>query len=104
MAELTRTAGLPPPEIEDVGGCVTVRFRPTRYVPPQRVAHKLTERQQAILAVLHESADGLALREICDRLRGQGTERQVREDLAALQTLDLATSSGHGRGARWKLR
>ena len=27
MAELTRSAGLPAPEIEDDGGVVTVRFR-----------------------------------------------------------------------------
>ena len=36
MAELAASAGLPRPEIEDAGGCVTVRFRPSRYVPPQR--------------------------------------------------------------------
>jgi ATP-dependent DNA helicase RecG len=102
MAELALSAGLPRPEIEDIGGCVTVRFHPTRYVPPQRVARDLTERQQAILAVLHEAVNGLALREVHARFAGQGTERQVREDLATLRTLGLAISGGHGRGARWK--
>ena len=50
MAELTASAGLPRPEIEDAGGCVTVRFRPSRYVPPQRVGRDVTERQRLILA------------------------------------------------------
>src|SRR6185436_2610096 len=97
MAELALSAGLPRPEIEDFGGCVTVRFRPTRYVPPQRVGRDLTERQQAILVVLHEAVNGLALREVHSRLAGQGTERQVRQDLAILRTLGLATPWGRGR-------
>jgi ATP-dependent DNA helicase RecG len=101
MAELTEQAGLPRPEIEDAGGCVTVRFRPSCYMPPQRVGRDLTERQQAILAVLAAAA-GLALREIHARLEVPGTERQVREDLATLRTLGLANPSGHGAGARWK--
>ena len=33
MAELASAAKLRPPEIEDAGGCVTVRFRPHRDVP-----------------------------------------------------------------------
>jgi ATP-dependent DNA helicase RecG len=101
MAEIALSAGLQRPEIEDVSGCVTVRFRPTRYVPPQRVARNLTERQQTILAVLDAAGGSLALREILNQL-GEGVgERQVREDLATLRMLGLASSSGHGRGARW---
>jgi ATP-dependent DNA helicase RecG len=102
MAELTRLAGLPSPEIEDVGGCVTVRFRPSRYLPPQRVGRNVTERQQAILALLDTAGAGLALREIHARLERRVTARQVREDLAILRTLGLAGPEGHGRGARWK--
>jgi ATP-dependent DNA helicase RecG len=102
MAELTRLAGLPRPEIEDTGGCVTVRFRPSRYLPPQRVGWNVTERQQAILALLDTASAGLALREIHSRLEMQVTERQAREDLATLRTLGLAVPEGHGRGARWK--
>lgn len=101
MAEIAASAGLPRPEIEDAGGCVTVRFRPTRYVPPQRVARNLTERQQTILAVLDAAGGSLALREILDRLGEAVGERQVREDLTTLRILGLASSSGHGRGARW---
>ena len=102
MAELAVSAGLPRPEIEDAGGCVTVRFRPSRYVPPQRVARELTGRQQTILAILDEAGTGMALREVHARVGGQTTERQVREDLATLRALGLAIASGHGRGAQWK--
>ena len=102
MAELTMSAGLPPPEIEDAGGCVTVRFRPGRYVPPQRVGRDLTERQQAILALLDQADRGLALREIIPLLKLQATRRQVQKDLALLRTLALVVSTGHGLGARWK--
>lgn len=102
MAELASSAGLPRPEIEDAGGGVTVRFRPTRYVPPQRVGRDLTERQQAIMVVLHDSVGGLGLRQVHSLVGGDATQRQVREDLAFLRTLGLAIPTGHGRGARWK--
>lgn len=102
MAELAVSAGLPRPDIEDAGGCVTVRFRPSRYLPPQRVARELTGRQQTILAILDEAGAGMALREVHARVGGQTTERQVREDLATLRALGLAIASGHGRGAQWK--
>jgi len=102
MAELAVSAGLPRPEIEDGGGCVTVRFRPSRYVPPQRVARELTGRQQTILAILDEAGAGMALREVHARVGGQTTERQVREELATLRALGLVIPSGHGRGAQWR--
>ena len=102
MAELTALAGLPQPEIEDAGGCVTVRFRPGRYVPPRRVERDLTERQQAILALLDQVGRGLALREIIAQLKLQATRRQIQDDLAFLRNLALVVSSGHGRGARWR--
>lgn len=102
MARLTEEAGLPRPEIEEAGGAVTVRFRPGRYVPPQRVETALTERQRSILAVLEEHPSGAPLRDIFSRLLNGATERQVRDDLQALRTLDLAETSGHGRGARWR--
>ena len=102
MAELVTSAGLPQPEIEDVSGCVTVRFRPSRYVPPQRVGHDLTERQRTILLLLDHGQEGLAFREILDRLDLPYTERQVRYDLSILRTLGLAIYRGHGRGAKWK--
>jgi len=103
MGELTVRAGLASPEILEAGGCVTVRFSPTRYVPPQRVAQNVTERQQRVLQCLSESGAGLALREVHERL-GQGiTERQARKDLEALRILGLTQATGHGRGSRWRL-
>ena len=102
MAEIAAESKLPAPEIEDSGGAVTVRFRPRRYVPPERVQRNVTDRQRAILALL-EAADGLPLREIASRLEDAPTVRQVRLDLDMLRVLDLVVSSGRGRGARWRL-
>lgn len=104
IAELAASAGLPRPEIVDAGGCVTVRFRPTRYVAPSRVAHNLTARQQRILALLAEEPQGLARRELMAMLEGQAEEWQLRDDLALLKRLDLIDSRGHGMGAHWFLR
>lgn len=103
IAELTTQAGLPRPEIEDAGGCVTVRFRPSRYLPPQRVAHDLTERQRQALALLDASPGGLALRDIRLGLDGSPPEWEVKQDLALLKRLGLVETRGHGRGARWLL-
>ena len=102
MAELATSAGLPSPEIEDAGACVTVRFRHGRHEPARRGEGDLTERQQAILALLDQGDRGLALREIRSRLKPQADERRLREDLAALRARGLAAPRGHGRGARWK--
>jgi ATP-dependent DNA helicase RecG len=103
MGELTVRAGLASPEILEAGGCVTVRFSPTRYVPPRRVAQNVTERQQRVLLCLSESGTGLALREVYEKI-GQGiTERQARKDLEALRILGLTQATGHGRGSRWRL-
>ena len=103
IAELTSRAGLAVPQIEEASGCVTVRFSPTRYVPPQRVAQDVTQRQQRVLLCLGQAAHGLALREVLAALEGEATERQVRNDLSALKVLGLADSKGHGRGAKWHL-
>ncbi len=103
MAELTTEAGLPRPEIEDDGNSVTVRFLPSRYVPPLRVEHDLTERQRGILALLNESSTGLALREILAHLAEDATRRQVQRDLSTMKELNLVTTSGQGRAFRWQL-
>lgn len=103
MAEVTRQAGLPVPEIEDAGGCVTVRFRPSRYVPPVRVGHDLTERQQAVLGMVAARLQGLALREMMMALEDAPAEWEVKNDLALLKQLGLIEPRGHGRGAVWVL-
>ena len=78
MAELTTSAGLPRPEIEDAGGCVTVCFRQALSVPTRRSGNELIERQEAILTLLDRADGGLALREICAQLVPRASERQVR--------------------------
>ena len=103
MDELTVRAGLPRPEILEMAGCVTVRFAPSRYVPPQRVARDVTERQQRIMAVLAEMPGGLALREFVERMEEGFTARMIRKDLGILKTLGQVQSSGRGVGARWRL-
>ena len=103
MAELTAAAGLPPPEIEDACGCVTVRFRHDRRLPSgPRLKHYLTEQQQAILTLLDQADQALALRDIHARLEPGADLRRVREDLLNLKEKGLIVPSGHGRGARWR--
>lgn len=102
MADMTTAAGLPQPEIEDYADAVTVRFRPSRYIPPQRAELDLSERQREILLILDSAPGGLARREILALLGGRYTEQEVRYDLAVLDTLGLAVSSGRGRGSKWE--
>ena len=102
MAELATSAGLPRPEIEDRGDCVTVCFRHGQFVPSQRDGSDLTDQQRAVLDLLDKSDRALALREIRSELGPQTNERRLREDLATLKARGLAKSMGRGRGARWK--
>ena len=103
MVELLTQAGLPKPEFEEIPGCVTVRFRPSQYIPPQRVGHNLTERQRIILAILSSASDGLSISGISLQLADSSTPRQIRSDLNTLRSLELVILEGHGRSARWFL-
>ena len=76
MLELIARAGLPRPEIEDAGGCVTVRFRSGLHVPSPQVGPSITRRQQAILVLLEEGTE-LPLREIHRRLQAFPHELSV---------------------------
>lgn len=100
MVELMEKAGLPQPEIAEVAGCVVVRFRPSRYIPPRQVKQNLTERQRAILQVLSEK-DGIARNAIVTLLKEPGLA--IRDDLRQLRTFGLVKTSGHGAGALWCL-
>lgn len=101
MAELAERAGLPRPEIETIPGAVVVRFRPSRYLPPQKVGHHLTSRQQEILALL--AGDSLQLSEMHARMKDRVLLRTLRDDLNMLRKLKLIDYRGRGRGARWYL-
>lgn len=103
IAELTAQAGLPRPDIEESAGSVLVRFHPSRYVPPQRVARDLTPRQQSILGLLAGASGGLALRQIEDQLDPPAQASDIRDELALLRQLGLVETRGHARGARWML-
>ncbi|MDE0030589.1 MAG: putative DNA binding domain-containing protein [Deltaproteobacteria bacterium] len=102
MAELATAAGLPRPEIEERGDCVTVRFRRSRSVPSRRGGNELIKRQEAILALLEDTEDGMALREIAAGLVSDASERQIKRALAGLRDRGLAESTGHGPAARWR--
>jgi ATP-dependent DNA helicase RecG len=103
MAELSQQAGLPPPEIEEVAGAVLVRFRPSRYIPPQRIGHDLTDRQQGILRVLG-GGRALSLSEIAKQIAFGGSLKVLQDDIALLKQLGLVELRGRGRGARWVLK
>lgn len=100
MAELAERAGLPRPEIETIPGAVVVRFRPGRYLPPQKVGHKLSSRQREILALLADKS--MQLSEIHARIKAASL-RVLRDDLDLLRKLGLIDYRSRGRGARWYL-
>jgi ATP-dependent DNA helicase RecG len=101
MAELTQKAGLPRPEIEEQAGCVIVRFRPSKYIPPRQVKQDLTERQRAILEML--ATRGVLSRKAIVAALNE-PQLAVRDDLERLRGLGLVETTGHGRGAVWSLR
>lgn len=102
MVEATEEAGLPPPEFEERGGEVVVRFRPTRYVPPSRTTHDLSPLQRELLQAVG-SEGPMSLSEIIDVVQPDASGRTVRRNLTMLRDLDLVALSGHGRGATWHL-
>jgi len=102
-AEMTERAGLPRPEIEEITGAVVVRFRATRYRPPTRIGHDLTDRQREVLDVL-ASAGALRLGESLPLLKQAAGERALRDDLSLLRRLTLVGCKGYARGARWHLK
>ena len=88
---------------------MTVRFRPASLVQTHRVkvmnrnkVTLLTERQREVIALIDQVGRAMALREILAELGSQINKRGLREDLATLEARSLITSTGHGRGARWK--
>lgn len=103
MAELTKQAGLAPPEFESHAGEVIVRFRPIRYAAPLRIGHNLSELQRQLLEAL-SILQAASLTDIIAHAQVIAAERTIRENLAFLRQLGLVESMGHGRGARWIMR
>jgi len=103
IVELCVKAGHPEPEFGEQAGSVWVRFLPSGYIAPHRVAHDLTERQREVLQIIaHHSP--IPLREIMERMPHHPASATVRDDLYHLKRLELIDSRGHGRGSVWFLR
>jgi len=102
MQEATEAAGLAPPEFEERGGEIVVRFRPTRYIAPRRVERDLSDLQRELLQIVGREGP-VRLSEIKNVLQSEAAERTVQENLQSLRELDLIDLQGHGRGARWRL-
>jgi ATP-dependent DNA helicase RecG len=100
--ELWIKAEHPEPEFGEQAGSVSMRFLPSDYIAPHRIAHDLTGRQREILHVL-SGKPSLPLREIRTRMDNPPSDRRLREELLNLKKLGLVSSSGHGRGAAWSL-
>lgn len=102
IAKTMNSAGLPPPEIEDNGMEVTMRFRHGRYIVSGHTLSDPAKRQEVILALLNNAEKGLALRDIHAQMLPYATERQVKRTLKVLKDHGLIVSTGRGAGARWK--
>jgi ATP-dependent DNA helicase RecG len=103
IVELCVKAGHPEPEFGEQAGSVWVRFLPSGYIAPHRVAHDLTGRQRELLQILAHHGP-LPLREIRKRLSAPPSDRMIQEDLAHLRRLGLLQSGGRGRGAAYYLQ
>lgn len=101
MVRLASESGLPRPEIEDDGMCVTVRFRHGRRVLKQIKQSEPVKLRREVLALLDRTGKGMARREIIAQMDAAISNRQVRRILEELRDGGLAVSVGHGRGARW---
>lgn len=75
-----------------------MRFLPSGYLAPHRVAHDLTARQREILHILAQK-ESMSLREIRARISAAPSDRTLQQDLAHLKTLGLIDAEGRGRGA-----
>lgn len=103
IVDLCVRAGHPEPEFVAEGNAFGVRFLPSGYIAPHRVAHDLTERQREILQILSRHREA-PLRWIREGLAHPAADRTIQEDLAHLRRLGLVDASGRGRGARYWLR
>ncbi|MFQ5745326.1 MAG: RNA-binding domain-containing protein [Acidobacteriota bacterium] len=102
IVNLCVRAGHPEPEFVAEGNAFGVRFLPSGYIAPHRVAHDLTERQREILQIVARNQP-VALRDILEQLSSRPATATVRDDLYHLKRLGVLDSKGRGRGAVWLL-
>ena len=103
IVELCVKAGHPEPEFGEQAGSVWVRFLPSGYIAPHRVAHDLTNRQREVLQIIAHHGP-IPLRRIMERMTQPPASATVRDDLYHLKRLELVDTKGHGRGSVWFLR
>lgn len=103
IVELCVKAGHPEPVFGEQAGSVWVRFLPSGYIAPHRVAHDLTDRQREMLQIIAQYGPS-PLREIIKRMTNPPASATVRDNLYHLKRLELVESRGHGRGSVWFLR
>lgn len=101
IVELCVKAGHPEPEFDERAGALGVRFLPSGYIAPHRIALDLTARQRGILQIL--AGEELPLRDITARLSTPAPSRTVRDDIYRLKDMGLVKAKGWGRGAVWIL-
>jgi ATP-dependent DNA helicase RecG len=80
-----------------------VRFRPTKYVPPSRVGHDLTELQRQLLAIIAEYGP-CPLSRVMQHVPEGPARRTVQSNLKLLRELGQLDAVGHGRWTRWSLK
>lgn len=103
IIELCVLAGHPSPQFLEQAGAVGVRFLPSGYIAPLRVAHDLSNRQRVILQILSASPQE-SFGSIKRQINPDIADRTLRDDLLHLKRLLLIDSIGRGRGATWSLR
>lgn len=100
MAREATAAGLPRPEIEDSGICVTVRFRSKRAFSVEQRGPDLNDFQQAVLAALPPGEGGQAFRDLRGRFP-EFSDRQLRRALDGLKDRGLIATTGRGLQGKW---
>ena len=102
IVELCVQAGHPQPEFIEQAGAVGVRFLPSGYIAPHRVAHDLTTRQREILQALAGRQE-VSFGDLRARVAPMVAVRTFRDDLLHLKRLGMIGLRGRGRGASWFL-
>ncbi len=102
IVELCVQAGHPEPEFIEQAGAVGVRFLPSGYIAPHRIAHDLTARQRRLLQVL-ATGETMSFGAVRSQAAPATPARTLRDDLLHLKRLGLVGSRGRGRGAVWFL-
>jgi ATP-dependent DNA helicase RecG len=103
IVELCVAAGRPEPEFLEQGGSVGVRFLPSGYSPPHRIAYDLTPRQREILEILSHTR-GSTSPELRAKMADPPSDRSMLRELGELRRLGLVRSNGRTRAMLWSLR